>query len=127
MVKFEVKNMRAVGMHHHGPTSLFIGGLYFLLWEPENPEDFGNATAIHDKQGKCRAYLTRKDAAIISTLFYGNSIEGVVKCMPIVSPHVEKQKLGPQQECVLTFEVCDRETDFVSYVLTSRGCSFVKY
>lgn len=116
--------MRAVGMHHHCPTSLFIGASYILKWEPENPEDFGNATAIHDTQGFRRAYLTRKDARIISTLFYGDSVQGDISCTPLVPAHVEKQQLGPQQECTLTFKATEQDSNFVRHVLQSGGCIF---
>ncbi len=84
-MKFIIKNIRAVGMHHHGPPDLMVNG---LKWEPENLEDLGNAIAVHDRFGKRRAYLTRSDAKAISTLFYGNAIENSFMCIPVSQSQV---------------------------------------
>ena len=50
--------MRTVGMHHWGPTTLEVGALYSLKWEPECRQDPGNAIAIYDSEHSKRAYLT---------------------------------------------------------------------
>jgi hypothetical protein len=93
-----IHNMRAVGMHHHGPRPLFVGGRYCLRWEPDCVYDLGNAMAVLDHKGKVRAYLTRQDAAIVSMLCQADCVQWRMYCKPMVNAHVVQQNFGPQQE-----------------------------
>jgi hypothetical protein len=119
-----VENMRAVGMHHHGPLQLIVEGRYKLTWEPHNIHDLGNAMAVIDHKSKTRAYLTRNDAKLISTFCYANVLLGHIFCKPIVNAHVELQALGPQQECRLKFSVDSSNMAFVQHVLDEQGCTY---
>ena len=102
MAQFIVHDMRAVGMHHHGPKELVVGAMYRLKWEPDNVTDIGNAMAVLDMEGQTRAYLTREDAKTVSTLVYSGAIEhDIIQCIPVNTSHVVTQKLGPQHECNL--------------------------
>ena len=103
-----IRNLRAVGMHHHCPSKqLRLGQRYTAEWEPDCPHDLGNAVAIVDHGRRVRAYLARADAAIVSKLFCGEIVEGKMYCVTRVLPHVEVHNLGPQQECTVQCSVLD--------------------
>jgi len=121
---FEVSNLRAVGMHHHGPLSLVVGKLYSLVWEPYNPQDLGNAMAVTDEMGLTRAYLTRSDAKVVSTLCYGDAVDGNISCLPVTETHVELHNLGPQHECIIKFKAKNGEEEFVKEILQINNCVF---
>jgi hypothetical protein len=71
-VKFRVRNIRAVGMHHYGATELQKNVPYTFQWEPMCVYDLGNAIAIHDYRGDIRGYVTREDSAVLSEMvFFG--------------------------------------------------------
>lgn len=128
MAQFIVHDMRAVGMHHHGPKELVVGGMYNLKWEPDNVTDIGNAMAVLDMKGHTRAYLAREDAKIVSTLVYSRAIKhDMIQCIPVNTSHVVTQKLGPQHECNLMFRASSGETDFVAAILTNGHCTFEHY
>lgn len=114
-----VQNLRAVSMHHHVVAKkLILGARYHLVWEPECTFDPGNAVAVLDERNVVSAYLTREDAVIISRLFCANIIiNNKVYCKTKVEPHVEKQDLGPQQECNIQFKIKDENLDIVTYII----------
>jgi len=123
---FLVKNMRAVGMHHHGPAQLIVNANYCLRWEPECLQDLGNAIALYDCKGKTRAYLTRKDAAVISDLFFAGIVCGTMVGKTCVLAHCVEQKLGPQQECTLQFKVAMKDVLFVEMLFKENNFVFIK-
>ena len=122
---FMVKNMRAVGMHHHGPSALSLNTNYRLSWEPDCPEDLGNAMAVRDCRSNIRAYLTRKDAAVISDLCFAGVVVGKMIVRTIVIPHCVEQKLGPQQECSVRFNVKTTNAAFVELLFRKNVFDFI--
>ena len=124
MYTYTIHNMRAVGMHHHGPRELLLHGRYHLQWEPDNPKDLGNAVAIHDWSNQRRAYLTRDDAKVMSYLLYGKCAAGRVECVPQTEAHVVSYDLGPQHECTVKFSAEPKEHGFICVVLSKGKCKF---
>ena len=101
----KLENMRAVGMHHWGPPALDIESMYSLTWEPECRQDPGNAVAIYDCDHIKRAYLTRDDAKIVSTIISkGYPRSCFVALKPVSEAHCVSQHLGPQHECDIWFK-----------------------
>ena len=123
---FVVKNMRAVGMHHHGPPQLTLNANYRLVWEPECIHDLGNAIAICNSRARVQAYLTRKDAAVISDLFFADILEGTMLAKTSVEPHCVEQKLGPQQECSVKFKVLNKNSSFVELLFNKHSFTYEK-
>ena len=119
-----VDNVRAVGMHHHGPKELIVGGRYWLTWEPDCLFDLGNAMAVRDHHGFIRAYLTRTDAYAISSLYYADVVQGRCLCKPVTEAHVMSQQLGPQHECRLKFKTLDIHIPFIAHVLTQANITY---
>jgi hypothetical protein len=124
MVKIKVLNMRAVGMHHHGPRELALQTPYIFKWEPTCPHDLGNAVGIFDHRGALRAYLTRSDAAVMAKLFHAGVVEGRVVGKTTTPGHVEKRELGPQQECNLVFKVAECHASFVCAVFDTACVAY---
>ena len=116
-----IENMRAVGMHHHGGTTLTINGRYSCIWEPECVYDLGNAMAVKDHRRIVRAYLARSDAYVVSSLCYANIIHGVILCRPTNDPHVVLQQLGPQIECRLKFKTKSKDLPLVKEFLDNAN------
>jgi hypothetical protein len=125
-VKFRVRNIRAVGMHHYGATELQKNVPYTFQWEPMCVYDLGNAIAIQDYRGDTRGYVTREDSAVLSELFFSGSIVGRMVGKTRVDGHVCRQELGPQQECTVVFRVDKEREGFVSYFLTTKSLLFDK-
>ena len=119
-----VNHLRAVGMHHHGSKELTVNGKYTLEWEPHCIHDLGNAMAVKDHHGITRAYLARPDAYVISSLCYGDVVQGTIFCKPVTESHVEYQHLGPQHECRLKFKTLSSQLPFISYVLEGASINY---
>ena len=119
-----VRNVRAVGMHHHGPRSLTVNGRYSLQWDPDCIHDLGNAVAVVDRKGITRAYLARDDAHVIASLFCANVIAGRVVCKPTTEAHVVTQQRGPQHECDFTFKTDTDHVPFIDTVLNNGNINY---
>jgi hypothetical protein len=117
--------MRAVGMHHWGPPKLIVDGPYILSWEPECPYDPGNAMAIYDSKKKKRAYITRNDALILSTIWSkGLAVNDLMTCRPISSAHCVCYDLGPQHECIVGFRCKKEDLNSVRHILDAYMCQY---
>ncbi len=121
-----VQGVRAVGMHHHGASSLVVNGLYTLRYEPDCLYDLGNAIAVHDHHGIKRAYLARDDAYFISSLFYADLPVGKVLMKPKTDAHVVQQHLGPQHECDFKFTMANNNVNinFVEQILNEANITY---
>ena len=115
-----IRDVRAVGMHHHCPSkALILGSRYTCIWEPECLFDPGNAIAIKDQRKTVRAYFSRKEVAIISRLFCAGIVQRErMYCVTEVEPHVELHDLGPQQECTIQFKVATGDVDLLKYIVS---------
>ena len=105
LTQITIYKMRAVGMHHWGQRSLDLTEKYSVKWEPECSFDPGNAMAIYDSQHNKRAYITREDAKILSTIMSkGYPCGKMMALQAKTSAHCVQQKLGPQHECTIWFK-----------------------
>ena len=90
-----ISDMRAVGMHHWGDYKLVVGAQYTVQWEPECPHDPGNAMAIYDQRKVKRAYITRRDASILSHIWVKDIIiNDLMLCIPETNAHLSITNLG---------------------------------
>ena len=121
---FVIHNMRAVGMHHWGNYKLIVGGLYSLQWEPECEYDLGNAMALY-RNGVKRAYLIRKDAAIMSHIWSKDlPVNHVMLCIPQTEAHCVCHDLGPQHECSVKFRCNVDNISRAKQLLDAYKCNY---
>ena len=100
-MKFFIRCVNVVGMHHYGQSNLVIDELFEFKHEPDNPYD-KNAVTVLNMNGRKVAYLCKEDAACVSQLFkkgYTNQIFGKAK----YPAEVRKRSKGPQQRVALGF------------------------
>ena len=99
-----IRNVWAVGMHHHGPRFLEIGDRYELLQDTHNRYDKHAIKITSD--GRTFAYLNRSNARVVSELM-GLGLCGLWLLKPKETPEVQSYKVGPQQRCNIGYTCKD--------------------
>lgn len=104
-----IKQLFAVGMHHHGGRELPIDIPMFCSPEPTNKWDPKAVAIYHDREMSLKAaYLKRSDAAVVSELFQKGIISG--PCYLKAKGPIEKitKRTEPQQKINIGFK-CENE------------------
>lgn len=107
-----IRNLYAVGMHHHGTKDLAIGPVYYPRPDLGNPFD-KCAIAIYDDKHytNISAYLRREDARHVKKLFDNNFISGTCYLRAKGTPDKFNRFKGPLQSVSIGFKMPENKIE----------------
>ena len=114
-----LRNVVAVGMHHHEPRSLEVGAVHTLEHDSSNCYD-KNAIQVL-REGRLVAYHVKQDAAVIVNLFSCNVVNGEIYAKPKTEAEVKQKKLGPQQLCSVGYKCNEVDIAAVQSIIRGTG------